>query len=70
MYLLQKIPAFCLPVCQVALLRELLDAEHSNGRTWGADKVEVSTVDGFQGREKGCIVFSAVKKRIRTDQKP
>jgi len=39
---------------QVGLLKELLAARELKG-------VEVSTVDGFQGREKECIVISMVR---------
>ena len=42
---------------QVALLRERLEA-------WGLEEVEVSTVDGFQGREKEVIILSLVRSNI------
>lgn len=40
---------------QVRILKELV------ARQWGASSIEVSTVDGFQGREKRVILLSSVR---------
>ena len=44
---------------QVTLIRSLLDEEGAR-RPWGAQMIPCATVDSFQGRERGIIIFSAV----------
>ena len=46
---------------QVGVLRDLRAADES------LSKVEISTVDGFQGREKEAIIISAVRSNAEGD---
>ncbi|CDF41405.1 unnamed protein product [Chondrus crispus] len=45
---------------QVRILKELV------ARQWGASSIEVSTVDGFQGREKRVILLSSVRSNDKS----
>ena len=50
---------------QVGLLRELR-AEHASEHE-ALSRIEIATVDGFQGREKDCVVLSATRSNEKGD---